>query len=339
MKFRIGDIVIVNKDKKKDLWQIVRFDSINHEIVRLKGMTNRSIIEVYEDQLIKVDERTAKEISEKNNRNYINFLSEMRGILRNGNSADGLDKTTEAEKTDESVKSKEDDKKSLIFNMPGTILHLDSHKPFMEKCIAAYKQAGIPAVGYSMDAYEFPNKIKALLEKEQPDILVITGHDGFEDNKKPFVMESYINSKYFVEAVREARKFDRNKNSLVIVAGACKSYFEALMNAGANFASSPMRVRISDIDPAIIAMMVSITPALTNIDILKVISYTKSGTDGIGGIETEGTLKKAIPSKVYVPPVDEQPKKDEVAGTSIQNTRDYFNFSLCRNCPYKFKLF
>ena len=36
---------------------------------------------------------------------------------------------------------------------------------------------------------------------------------------------------YFAQTVRNARKEEKNKN-LVIFAGACQSYYEALINAG-----------------------------------------------------------------------------------------------------------
>lgn len=334
MKLQLGDTVIVNKDKKGDLWKIEKFYRTSPRIVTLKGMTNRSIIDVYEDQIIKIDEETIAKLSERNNRHCIGFLSDMREMLRNG------DTVAEPNKNVESIKNDEEDKKNWVFNMPGTILHLDSYKPFMEKCIKLYRQLGIPAVGYYMDASEFPNKIRELLEKERPDVLVITGHDSLRDNKKPFLMESYLNSKYFVEAVIEARKFDRNKNSLVIIAGACRSFFEAIMEAGANFASSPMRVRVSDVDPAIIAMIASLTPTLNSIDILKAINRTRAGTNGIGGIETEGTLRKAIPNKKYVPPVDEEPPKNEAMYTPINITRGHLDlYCPCNSCPYNFKSF
>lgn len=340
VRFQIGDIVIVNKDKKRDLWKIEKFHLINPKIVRLKGLTNRSIIDVYEEQLIKVDERTIKEISERNNRNCTRFISGMRELLRNGNDAVEPSKSTESDKIAEPVKPTVEDKKNLVFSKPGNILHLDTYKPFMEKCLNLYKQLQIPAIGYYMEPYELPNKIKAILEKEQPDIVVITGHDNLRDIQKPSLMESYLNSKYFIEAVREARRFDRNKNSLVIVAGACKSFFEALMDAGANFASSPMRVRVSDVDPAILAIMVASTPALTNIDVLEAVSHTRAGTDGFGGIETEGALKKAIPNKGYVPPADELPSKnDMIVGTPSHNTRGYFNLYPCKYCYYNIKGF
>ena len=49
----------------------------------------------------------------------------------------------------------------------------------------------------------------------------------------------------FIETVKEARRYEREQaEELVIFAGACESYFEALIMAGANFGSSPARILI-----------------------------------------------------------------------------------------------
>ena len=65
---------------------------------------------------------------------------------------------------------------------------------------------------------------------------------------------NYKNSKYFIETVKEARRYEREQTKdLVIFAGACESYFEALIMAGANFASSPARILIDFLDPIVIA--------------------------------------------------------------------------------------
>ena len=70
---------------------------------------------------------------------------------------------------------------------------------------------------------------------------------------------NYRNSRHFIETVKEARRYDSETNkNLVIFAGACQSYFEALMLAGANFASSPARILIDFLDPLIVAKSVAI---------------------------------------------------------------------------------
>ena len=41
--------------------------------------------------------------------------------------------------------------------------------------------------------------------------------------------------------------------------GACQSYFEAIISAGANFASSPARILIDFLDPLVIAEKIAFT--------------------------------------------------------------------------------
>ena len=49
---------------------------------------------------------------------------------------------------------------------------------------------------------------------------------------------NYKNSRFFIETVKEAKRYEKDYNTdLVIFAGACQSFFEAIMISGANFAS------------------------------------------------------------------------------------------------------
>ena len=50
---------------------------------------------------------------------------------------------------------------------------------------------------------------------------------------------NYRNSRHFINTVTEARRWMKNGRNLAIFAGACQSYYEAIIGAGANFASSP----------------------------------------------------------------------------------------------------
>ena len=82
---------------------------------------------------------------------------------------------------------------------------------------------------------------------------MIKNGTGFTD------IYNYRNSRYFINTVKEARRASKDKD-LVIFAGACQSFFEAIMDSGANFASSPARVLIDFMDPLAIAEKVAITP-------------------------------------------------------------------------------
>ena len=71
---------------------------------------------------------------------------------------------------------------------------------------------------------------------------------------------NYRNSMHFINTVKEARRYDAEENKkTVIFAGACQSYFEAIMLAGANFASSPARILIDFLDPLVISEKVATT--------------------------------------------------------------------------------
>ncbi len=174
---------------------------------------------------------------------------------------------------------------------PGKILHVDSSREFMDICIRHYKQARINCTGYLADEDEQPDLIGDLLERNKPDIIVITGHDGIK--KGSLLMDSlnnYRTSKYFVQSVREARKYQPNYDKLCIFAGACQSYYEAIMEAGANFASSPGRILINALDPAIVSEKVALTDSRSIVKPEEVSEMTISGPKGIGGINTKGRL-------------------------------------------------
>jgi len=133
-----------------------------------------------------------------------------------------------------------------------------------------------------------------MLEYYNPDILVITGHDGMIKLKTDYNdLYNYRNSKYFIQTIKEARRYDeKNKKDLVIFAGACQSYFEALISAGANFASSPARILIEFLDPLIVAKNVATTENYKYITIDSIADELRDGKKGVGGLGAYG--KKSI---------------------------------------------
>ena len=88
----------------------------------------------------------------------------------------------------------------------------------------------------------------------------------------------------------EARSYQSNKDSLIIIAGACQSYYEALLKAGANVASSPTRDNIHLLDPVIIATLISKTSVSEYASIKEILN--KTITRRLGGIETKGVARK-----------------------------------------------
>ena len=175
----------------------------------------------------------------------------------------------------------------------GKILHLDGDRKYSEKSYQYYRKLGLDAVVKNIPEYKQPKVVYDLLSKYNPDILVITGHDGMIKKGTNYNdIYNYRNSKYFINTVKEARRYDFEKGKkLVIFAGACQSYFEAIITAGANFASSPARILIDFLDPLIIAEKVATTSEYKYITIDDVIKELRDGKKGVGGIGSNGKMK------------------------------------------------
>ena len=179
------------------------------------------------------------------------------------------------------------------FYLPGKILHIDADQDYLKRCLDYYHKASLEAVGVVMNEKEVPREINSLLEQYHPSIVVITGHDAYYKNKN--IAEHYKNSSYFVNAVKEARNYEKSHQKLVIIAGACQSNYEELIKAGATFASSPKRVNIHALDPAIIATKISLTCTSESIDLKELLNRTKYGPEGIGGLQTNGMMYVGYP--------------------------------------------
>ena len=151
---------------------------------------------------------------------------------------------------------------------------------------------GLNAIVKNIPEYKQPRVVYKLLKIYQPDILIITGHDGMIKRGANFNdIYNYRNSRHFINTVKEARKYDKDNNSeTVIFAGACQSYFEAIMMAGANFASSPARILIDFLDPLIIAEKVATTERYKFITVDEVTREIRDGKKGIGGIGSNGRM-------------------------------------------------
>ena len=176
----------------------------------------------------------------------------------------------------------------------GKILHLDGDKKYSEKSYYYYQKMGLNAIVKNIPEYKQPKVIKHLLEIYKPDILVITGHDGMlRRGTRYHDIYNYRNSRYFIETVKQAREFDKKEGgNLVIFAGACQSYFEALISAGANFASSPARILIGFLDPLIVAEKVATTERYKYITIDDIAYELRDGKDGVSGIGAKGKLNR-----------------------------------------------
>lgn len=247
--------LVTRKSYNNDL--VFRIDDIIDDVYILSGINIRLCADSYEDDLVKYEKDIDRE------EDYI----------------------------DDSFKLERDD----YFYLPGKILHIDSDDDYLDRCLNYYQKVNIWAKGILKKEYEVPSVIYDLLEEYKPDIVVITGHDAYYHKSDLNDIDSYKNSSFYVQAIKEARKYEKSHQKLVIIAGGCQSDYEELIKAGANFASSPKRINIHALDPAIVAAHISLSSANDDIDLKGILETTKYGTNGMGGIITKGTMYKGYP--------------------------------------------
>ncbi len=261
MLFNVGDHVSRNSYNNDTIFVIT---AINNSIANLKGVN----IRLYADSpLDDLKPEQKKEDYFENDEEYVKETSEILNLDRNS-----------------------------FFYLPGKVLHFDGDRDYLDRCLKFYKKMNIQAYGVVLKEELVPLEISKYLNELKPDIVVITGHDYFyknRDNKQD--INNYRNTKYFIESVKNARKYENSHDKLIIIAGACQSNYEELIKAGANFASSPKRINIHALDPAIIASSIALSSRDSAIDIIKIISRKKYKEDGIGGIITNGMMYKGYP--------------------------------------------
>ena len=157
------------------------------------------------------------------------------------------------------------------------------------KAQKVYKSMGLNVIVKNIPESKQPQMIWGLLGKYNPDILVVTGHDGMIKKGYNFNdIYNYRNSKYFVETVIRARMWEQGANKLAIFAGACQSYYEAIMEAGANFASSPARILIDFKDPLVVAGKIATTDFNKYVTINDIKNELRDGENGVSGIGAHG---------------------------------------------------
>lgn len=106
----------------------------------------------------------------------------------------------------------------------GKILHLDGDKKYSEKSYYYYKKLGLNAVVRNIPEYKQPKVVYRLLQTYNPDILVITGHDGMIKKGRDYHnIYNYRNSKYFIQTVKEARRYDEEKGNRLVIFARCMS--------------------------------------------------------------------------------------------------------------------
>ncbi|MDD4000020.1 MAG: sporulation peptidase YabG [Bacilli bacterium] len=180
-------------------------------------------------------------------------------------------------------------KRSNINYLLGTVLHIDGDQKYLDKCLQLYKEIGVFSNGLTLKESSIHEQIQGLILKLNPDIIVITGHDVY-NQKGLKELENYNNSLNYVKAVRKIRQI-KSRGDVVVVAGACQSNFEALIASGADFASSPKRINIHTFDPAVIAIKAATTAFDKKVNLSEALRYIEKGSEAFGGLETYGKMK------------------------------------------------
>ena len=200
------------------------------------------------------------------------------------------------EKDEVSIETDDLATRGEFFYLPAKILHIDGDSEYLDRCLKYYKSLNVYAVGKKIEESKIYKEITLLLEEYKPDIVIITGHDAFfKKHGDKEDIRNYKNSLNFVNAVKMARIYEKSHDKLVIIAGACQSDYEELIKAGANFASSPKRINIHALDPAIIASNIALTERNKEIDLLSLLEKTKYGKDGMGGLKSNGLMFVGYP--------------------------------------------
>jgi spore coat assembly protein len=190
--------------------------------------------------------------------------------------------------------------KELTFGRPGRILHVDGDAEYLEVCLKVYKKLELDVVGKVVAEKDQPTEVPNLVKQIKPDIVVITGHDAITKGARDYTdINNYRNSKFFVDTVNELRNYEPNYDDLVIFAGACQSHYEAILDAGANFASSPSRVLIHCLDPVFVCEKIAYTNIERVVSIQEALENTITGTKGIGGLQTRGKYREGFPKSPY----------------------------------------
>ena len=277
---KVGDIVARKSYNKDIVFKITDIiDQNGKKIAILKGVAFRIIADAELSDLELLKPPDIRNILMDKNVENILYRTLKKAKERERRGTRGLPKSAQQPTAN-------------VYGVPGKVLQIDGDKEYLKICLDVYSQLGIPAVGVAIPEANQYKEVKNLLEKHKPDILVITGHDALHvKNGDLKNINNYRNSNNFLKAVKEARKWQPDLDTLVIFAGACQSNYEALMKGGANYASSPGRIMIH----VFIVEKIACSRIDVVVPIEEILDQTITGVKGIGGFETRGKFRWAMP--------------------------------------------
>ena len=284
----IGDIVIRKSYDGDIKFKVVDIKIENaEEIYVLKGTSVRIIADSREDDLEVVEEDYQGEQEKILNKRVCRAINNAINYRQENNI--------------NIVSNQKKNRNELVFGRPGKILHIDGDSEYMENCLKVYKQLNLDAIGRTIPESKQPKVVVSLVKEYNPDIVVITGHDSISKKTQDYLdINCYRNSKYYIDSIKALRNYNSSYDELVIFAGACQSCYEAILDAGANFASSPGRVLIHCLDPVFVCEKIAYTRIDKVASITDIIDNTITGIRGIGGLQTRGKYREGYPKSSFL---------------------------------------
>ena len=293
---KIGDIVVRKSYDKDIIFKIIDIKEVRGKIYCiLKGLSIRIIADSPRDDLEVVDYGYVEEKEKILNSRVNEAMKKAKGIQRKIGMREQINCRSNKNQKSQAVNN------DMFFGRPGKILHIDGDEEYLETCLKVYKQLSLDAVGKAIAEKEQWTKVIDLVKEVKPDIVVLTGHDSVLKSTDDYLdLENYRNTKYYIEAVKALRDYNSSYDELVIFAGACQSCYECLLDAGANFASSPSRVLIHCLDPVFVCEKIAYTKIDEVVSITDVVEGTITGIKGIGGLQTRGKYREGYPKSNYI---------------------------------------
>ena len=163
-KIKRGDIVARKSHNKDILYSVENIlkSSNGIQIAVLKGITIRIVTDAYIDDLVLLD---TKEVDDSLRSLDIKIEDRINSLLKKGKT-----KVKDKERNFENIKA-------------GKILHLDGDKLYSEKSARYYKKVGLNAVVKNIPENKQHLLVKDYINKYNPDVLVLTGHDRDDKNR------------------------------------------------------------------------------------------------------------------------------------------------------------
>ena len=163
-KIKKGDIVARKSHNQDILFSVddILGSSCGIQIAILKGITIRVVADAYIDDLMLLD---TKQIDANLRSLDAKIEYRINNLLKKEK-----DKNKDRERKFDNIKA-------------GKILHLDGDKFYSEKSARYYKKVGLNAVVKNISENKQHLFVKDYINKYNPDILVLTGHDRYDKNR------------------------------------------------------------------------------------------------------------------------------------------------------------